>query len=142
MARSWPSAAACAATPSTTASRSSASVPTGGLWYRVEGLAPVAWPSGIAAPRDGGVWVAALNPGWGFVGLAFEDGILLRYDGETWLPMQPHADAATLGVAGLAVGPDGALWALLRVPMEQDRTDPHLARLQDQSGRRMHPGTI
>ena len=108
----------------------------------IEGLAPVAWPSGIAAPRDGGVWVAALNPGWGFVGLAFEDGILLRYDGETWLPMQPHADAATLGVTGLAVGPDGALWALLRVPMEQDRTDPHLARLQDQSGRRIFPVTI
>jgi hypothetical protein len=96
----------------------------------IEGLPAVDWPSGLVAPRDGGVWVAALKPDWGFVGLVFDEGLLLRHDGATWQGIDALGDSPVQGVPALAVGPDGSLWVLSRVLDENGASEPRLARLQ------------
>jgi streptogramin lyase len=104
---------------------------SGGHWV-IDGLPPVDWPSGVVATPDGVIWIAAVRPGWGNVGLELGDGVLLRFENGTFSPVLPLGEDRQAGVSGIAVGPEGTLAALLHTAVGPNATEPSLARLAEE----------
>lgn len=70
----------------------------------------------LAVGPDGDVWAG--SAGWWELG-----GGLARFDGESWEPMEPVADAGSrILVTDIEVTPDGDVWVALEVPAEAEGT--------------------
>jgi hypothetical protein len=71
----------------------------------------------LAVTPDGTVWVGGRGRGSGALA-HIGSGWLVRYDGQTAEAVRPLGEGIDPNVADLAVGPDGALWALMRTEAE------------------------
>jgi streptogramin lyase len=83
---------------------------------------PVGGPTALAVTPDGAVWVGGRD--FGFVFPSDDHGFLFRHANGSSELVRPLGDGMDAYVADLAVGPDGALWALM---LTED--DSHLGRL-------------
>jgi hypothetical protein len=53
-----------------------------------------------------------------YVGLELGDGVLLRFENGTFSLVLPLGEDRRAGVSGIAVDPEGTLWALLQITGE------------------------
>lgn len=101
-------------------------------------------PRAIAVTPDDEVWIGAMTPFAVFAGGSFGNftsglystqGFLIRTDGESLERLEPLAELGSEGpgVAALADGPDGSVWALLWHAPDGGDPEPVLARY-DASG--------
>ena len=93
---------------------------------RALGLSGTGPATALAVTPDGTIWVGGGGPS--LISISTDDGWLVRHDGASSERVRPLGDAIDPRVADLAVGPDGALWVLMRT-----EDDSYLGRYDGES---------